>query len=198
MKNPHLDLPKDRRYNAISFRPTYHHLYQTSTMSQMAAPIIPVIDERLAYLPTAPNDHKVKVEKYNDLLEVIYQRELELTSIKSTLIDMRDQIAEEARILDGTASVPPATLEAAGKSDSSESDEAEHVLSDSSSGARRDAATAAKVAKKTKTKTKLNRRSKAADAKLSGDWDYQLELGKGSISKRGRRPSDASDSDVRL
>lgn len=167
-------------------------------MSQMAAPIIPVIDERLAYLPTAPNDHKVKVEKYNDLLEVIYQRELELSGIKSTLIDMRDQIAEEARILDGTASVPPATLEAAGKSDSSESDEAEHVLSDSSSGARRDAATAAKVAKKTKTKTKLNRRSKATEAKLSGDWDYQLELGKGSISKRGRRPSDASDSDVRL
>jgi hypothetical protein len=43
MKNPHLDLSKDRRYNATSFRPT-NRLYQTLTMSQMAAPIIPVID----------------------------------------------------------------------------------------------------------------------------------------------------------
>lgn len=186
-------------------------------MSQMAAPIIPVIDvcqlkpsyfgwwlikllqERLAYLPTAPNDHKVKVEKYNDLLEDIYQREVELSNIKSTLLDMRGQIAEEVRILRGTATVPPATLEAAGKSDSSESDEAEQVLSDSSSGAQRDAAPATKVAKKIKTKTKLgHRRSKVTDAQLSGEWDFQLELGKSSISKRGRRASDASGSVVPL
>jgi hypothetical protein len=140
----------------------------------------------------------VKVEKYNDMLEDIYQREVELSNIKSTLLDMRDQIAEEARILDGTASVPPATLEAAGKSDSSESDEAEQVLSDSSSGAH--AATVTKVAKKIKTKTKLgHRRSKVTDAQLSGEWDFQLEFGgKSSISRRGRRPSDASDSGVRL
>ena len=47
---------------------------------------------------------------------------------------MRKQIAVEAHILDGTASVPPATLEAAGKSDSSESEEAEQVLPNSSGG----------------------------------------------------------------
>lgn len=143
----------------------------------------------------------MKVEKYNDLLEDIYQREVELSNIKSTLLDMRDQIAEEARILDGGASVPPAKLEAAGKSDSSEGDETEQVLSDSSSGARRDAATATKVAKKIKTKTKLgHRRSKVTDAQLSGEWDYELELGGGKslITKRGRRPSDALGSGVRL
>jgi len=35
-------------------------------MSQ-TAPIIPVIDERLACPPTAPSDHKMKVEQYNEL-----------------------------------------------------------------------------------------------------------------------------------
>jgi isoleucyl-tRNA synthetase len=167
-------------------------------MSQ-TAPIIPVIDERLTCHPTAPSDHKMKVEQYNDLLEDIYQREVELSNIKSTLLDMRDQIAQEVRILNGSAGVPSATLEAnAIKSDSSESDEAEQALSDSSSGARRDAMMK-KGVKKTKAKAKLgHRRSKVPDAQLSGEWDYRLELGRSSISKRGRRASGTSDSDVRL
>jgi len=161
-------------------------------MSQ-TAPIIPVIDERLACPPTAPSDHKMKVEQYNELLEDIYQREVELSNIKSTLIDMRNQIAQEASIFDGAAGVPPASLESTA-SDSSESDEAEPVLSDSSGGARRDATK--KAAKKSKKAKLGHRRSKVQDAQLSGEWDYNLELGKNS--KRGRRASSASDSDIRL
>ena len=46
-----------------------------------------------------PNDHTVKVEKYNSMLEDVYQCEVELTNITPTLLDMCDQIAEEARIL---------------------------------------------------------------------------------------------------
>jgi hypothetical protein len=140
----------------------------------------------------------MKIEQYNDLLEDIYQREVELSNIKSTLLDMRDQIAQEALIFE-TAGVPPATVEATAiKSDSSDSDEAEQVLSDSSSSARRDATTK-KGVKKSKAKAKLgHRRSKVLDAQLSGEWDYKLELGRSSISKRGRRDSGASDSDIRL
>jgi hypothetical protein len=92
----------------------------------------------------------VKVEKYNDMLEDIYQCEVELSNIKSTLLDMRDQIA------------------AAGKSDSSESNEAEQVLFDSSSGAR--AAMVTKVAKKIKTKTPAT--SFASKRELDGEFRH--------------------------
>ncbi|KAF8966931.1 hypothetical protein BDZ97DRAFT_1917184 [Flammula alnicola] len=161
---------------------------------QTTAPIIPVIDERLACLPTAPNDHKAKVAKYNELLEVIYQQEIELGTIKSTLLDMREEIAQEARILDGTSGqVIPAEV-SAGKSENDSDIDAEHVLSDSSSDkgpGKRDGAVR-KVAKKNK-KAKGSRRSKVPDAQLDGDWDFKLEFGPGAMH-RGRRESDASDS----
>ncbi|KAF4611647.1 hypothetical protein D9613_003827 [Agrocybe pediades] len=169
---------------------------------QTISPIIPVTDERLNYPVSAPKDHKAKVERYNDMLEDIYQRELELNTIKLSLIDMREQIAQEARILEGVNTTDIASqIQAASthdvvRSDSSDSD-AEQVLSDSSSsnGGRSTAVTALaaqvqkKVAKNIKTKAKGNRRSKVPDAQLGGDWDYKLELGRGS---RGRRASDAS------
>ena len=44
----------------------------------------------------------MKVEKYNGMLEDVYQCEVKLTNITPTLLDMRDQIAEEARILAGS------------------------------------------------------------------------------------------------
>jgi len=164
---------------------------------QTSAPIIPVIDERLDCPPTAPKDHKIKVQQYNELLEDIYQREVELSSIKSTLIDMREQIAQEARILKGTEAgdlaqqVQAVGTHDATKSDSSDSDAEHGVLSDSASSDKsRQDATKVKVAKKTKTKAKDARRSKVPDAQLGGDWDYKLELGRGSMH-RGRRASDA-------
>ncbi|KDR78378.1 hypothetical protein GALMADRAFT_245533 [Galerina marginata CBS 339.88] len=170
---------------------------------QTAAPIIPVIDERLECLPTAPRDHKVKVQQYNELLEDIYQREVELSNIKSTLVDMREQIAQEARILEGTnisglvQQVQASASHEASKSDSGDSSDAEHaVLSDSASSdkSRRDAVKLLKDARKSKAKAKSSRRSKVPDAQLGGEWDYKLELGRGSL-KRGQRASDAEDSD---
>jgi len=177
-----------------------------SELIQASAPIIPVIDERLAYLPTAPREHKAKVEQYNELLEDIYQREVELSRIKSALVDMRDEIAEEARHLDGTSVLPrdaAAALEAA-KSES-ESDEAENVLSDSSGSsadkARKNPNSIGKpssAAKKTKGKFGRlgNRHSKVPDAQLDAEWDYKLELGRGG--KKGRRGSEASETDMRV
>ena len=133
------------------------------------------------------------------MLEDIYQRELELNTIKLSLIDMREQIAQEARILEGVntndlaSHIHAASTHDTIKSDSSDFSDAEQVLSDSSSDkvGRSTAVTAVqkKVAKNIKTKAKGNRRSKVPDAQLGGDWDYKLELGRGSS---GRRASDAS------
>jgi hypothetical protein len=122
---------------------------------QATTPIIPVIDashhellslhslirsqiyfqERLAYLPEAPLDHKAKIDQYNELLEDVYQREVELSRFKSALTNMRQEITEEVVHLSSTGVLPPvasATPVEGSKSDS-ESD-AENVLSDSTSG----------------------------------------------------------------
>ena len=174
------------------------------------APIIPVIDvsslvtghyhyahrhnlqsfqERLAYLPEAPLEHKAKVDQYNDLLEDVYQRELELSRYKSTLTNMRQEIAEEVLHLSYTGVLP---IERA-KSDS-ESDETENALSDSSgspddSKAHRNGEAGRPRAKtgSKKAKRKFTRHSKVPEAQLNAEWDYHLELG------RGRRGSAASE-----
>ncbi|KAF9480283.1 hypothetical protein BDN70DRAFT_857072 [Pholiota conissans] len=160
---------------------------------QTAAPIIPVIDERLVASPGASNEHKSKIAEYNELLEVIYQREVELGSIKSSLADMREMIAQEARIIEagsvGAAGIP--ALDAS-KSDSESDIDAEHVLSDASSKRADGTSPAKKVAKKNK-KPKGSRRSKAPDAHLDGDWDFKLDLASRGAMNRGRRESDASD-----
>lgn len=127
------------------------------------------------------------------MLEVRYQRELELTGIKSNLTEMLAMIAQEARIADGT---PVVAQEAASKSDSESDIDAEHVLSDTSSEKaikpfESSAAAIKKVAKKNK-KPKGSRRSKVPNVELGGDWDYQLE-GRGS---RPARESEEEDSDV--
>lgn len=151
---------------------------------QTSSPIIPVIDERLGYQANAPADHKIKVDKYNELLEDIYQREVELTKIKSALVDMREEIAEEARTLDGTSH----ETDNAVKVDEQEAEQ----LSDNNSDGKKDK----KSYKKNRGKGKgHNRRSKMADSELDAEWDYKLELMRnGSV----RRERDASEKEVPL
>jgi len=155
---------------------------------QSHAPVIPVVDERLVCLPTAPSDHKAKIAEYNELLEVIFQREVELTGIKSTLADMRETIAQEARILAGVEVPAPAA-----RSDAESDIDAEHVLSDASSDKARGVAGALKKTAKKDKKPKGSRRTKVPDAQLDGDWDYKLDLAARGAN-RGRRASDASES----
>ncbi|PPQ77897.1 hypothetical protein CVT25_015384 [Psilocybe cyanescens] len=159
-----------------------------NVQTQTISPIIPVTDERIECLPTAPKDYKLKVQQYNDLLEDIFQRELELGNIKSTLIDMREMIAQEARILEGTTISGVDTLDAA-KSDASDSDE---VLSDGSSDKGKVDPSKTKAVRKAKAKARGNRRSKVPDVQLGGEWDYNLEFSE----RKGRRASDASILDV--
>jgi len=159
---------------------------------QATAPIIPVIDERLAYVPEAPLQHKAKIDQYNDLLEDVYQREVELTRYKSALTNMRQEIAEEAFHLSSTGVLPPvasATPIEGARSDS-ESEEAENGMSDSSgstgdSKARRNSVGSRPHGKtgSKKAKRRFTRNSKVPEAELDAEWDYQLELGRGSGRK---------------
>ncbi|KAF8901025.1 hypothetical protein CPB84DRAFT_1962186 [Gymnopilus junonius] len=178
---------------------------------QASAPIIPVIDERLDYAPTAPQDHKIKVQRYNDLLEDIYQREVELSNIKSALLDMRQEITEEAHILENTdvngiiiaqqlqatqavgshdAARSDSSSLASSSSDASDVDSAERALAVASAAEGR--GVNVKVSKKTKTKAKSARRSKVPDARLGGEWDYKLDI---STKRAQRAGSDESESE---
>jgi len=161
------------------------------TEAQTSAPIIPVIDERLAYQASAPADHKIKVDKYNELLEDIYQREVELTKMKSALVDLRSEIGEEARILDGTSEE---THDEEEQEEEENDKEAEQLSDNSGEKAKKDKKNY--NFKKTKGNWKGNRRSKLADSELDAEWDYKLELMRNV--KRERRASDASEKEVPL
>ena len=180
---------------------------------QTAAPIIPVLDvsllapssyrhtdkngyplqERLNYIPNAPREHNAKIDQYNELLEDIYQREVELTRVKSALVDMRQELTDEVQHLSSTGVLPPVvSVEARSES---ESDDAGSVLSDSSgSGSARRNSIGKPFGKGKKVKGKFgrlgNRHSKVPDAQLDAEWDYELEIGR--TGKKGRRGSDSS------
>lgn len=167
------------------------------------------LQERLSYLPEAPRDHRAKIDRYNELLEDVYQREVELSHIKSALLDMRQEITEDVRHLSttGVLSSPIASVVDAAKSET-ESDEAENVLSDSSgdgsSGtgdikSRRSSSGKPSVKGGRKVKRKFgrlgNRHSRVPDAQLDAEWDYRLDVGRG-LGKKGRRGSDVSETDI--
>lgn len=156
---------------------------------------ITIFQERLAYLPEAPLDHKAKIDQYNDLLEDVYQREVELTRFKSALTNMRQEISEEVVHLSSTGVLPPvpSATPVEGKSDSDS--DAENVLSDSTSGSIGDS----KAPRRPKTgskkaKRKFTRHSKVPDAELDAEWDYQLDLS----GKKGRRGSAASERNTQI
>ena len=154
------------------------------------------LQERLAYLPEAPTEHKAKIDQYNDLLEDIYQREVELTRFKSALTNMRQEISEEVLHLSSTGVLPPVPsatpVEGASKSDSES--EAENVLSDSTSGSLGDSKPFRPKTGSKKAKRKFTRHSKVPEAQLDAEWDYQLK----PSGKQGRRGSVASERTMQI
>ena len=113
-------------------------------------------------------------------MEDIYQREVELAKIKSALVDMREEIAEEARILDGTSQETRDVVKEEEEEEEAEDNNKE--LSDGSETSKKDK----KIYKKTKGKSKGHiKRSKMADCELDAEWDYKLELIRnGSVKER--------------
>ena len=135
----------------------------------------------------------MKVDKYNELLEDVYQREVELTKIKSALRDLRSEIAEETRLLDETSDE---TRDAAKGDEEAEKEEEAEQPSDSSSSKKDNLK---KVYKKTKGKAKGHiKRSKMADSELDAEWDYKLDLLRGESVKKERRASDAFEKEVEM
>ena len=132
------------------------------------------------------------MDKYNELLEDIYQREVELTKIKSALVDLREEIAKEAGLLDKTSDE---TRDAAkGNEEVEEEEEEEEHHSDSSSSKKDNLK---KIYKKTKGKAKGHvKRSKMADSELDAEWDYKLDLIRSESVKKERRASEANEKEV--
>jgi len=135
---------------------------------------------------------------YNDLLEEIYQRQLELSTIQGSLADMRLQIDQEATIL-GVSN--PFTITANGQdgnsagigegesSSSSSSSEAEDCNeSDSSSGGTGIADKAAikaarKAEKKAKGRTKFRGHKRGSSLELDVAWDYGVAAGSIAVAE---------------
>jgi hypothetical protein len=137
----------------------------------------------------------MKVDKYNELLEDIFQREVELTKIKSALVDMREEIADEARLLDGTTSDGMHETVKDDEEVEEENGEEAGQLSDSS---KKDNLRKT-VYKKTKGKAKGHiKRSKMADSELDAEWDYKLELLRSGSVKKERRASNVSEKEVEM
>lgn len=141
----------------------------------------------------------MKIDKYNELLEEIYQREVELTKVKSALVDLREEIAEDTRVLnktsdDETSDAAKSNEEAAAAEEEEEEGGEQH--SDSSSSKKDNLK---KVYKKTKGKAKGHiKRSKMADSVLDAEWDYKLDLLRSESVKKGRRGSDAVAKEVEM
>jgi hypothetical protein len=134
------------------------------------------------------------VDKYNELLEDIYQREVELTKIKSALADLREEIADEARLLVETSDE---TRDAAKGNEEAEGEGEEAEQPSDSSSSKRD--NLKKIYKKTKGKAKGHiKRSKMADSELDAEWDYKLDLLRSESVKKERRASEAFQKEVEM
>jgi hypothetical protein len=137
----------------------------------------------------------MKVNKYNELLEDIYQREVELTRIKSALVDLRSEIAEEVQLLDKTSDETRDAAKGNEEVEEEDEEEAEHP-SDSSSSKKDNLK---KVYKKTKGKAKGHiKRSKMADSELDAEWDYKLDLLRSESVKKERRASEANEKEAEM
>ena len=109
---------------------------------------------------------------------------------------MREEIAKEARLLDGTSDHNE-THDAAKDEEEEEGEngKVDEQLSDSST--KRD--NSKKIYKKTKGKAKGHvKRSKIAESELDAEWDYKLELLRDGSVKKDRRVSDASEKEVEM
>ena len=153
------------------------------------------LQERLGYQASAPTDHKMKVDKYNELLEDVYQREVELTKIKSALVDLRTEIAEETKLFDKTSDETRDAVKDNEEAEEEAEEGSEHN-SDSSSSKKDNLK---KVYKKTKGKAKGHiKRSKMADSVLDAEWDYKLDLIRSESVKKERRASVANEKEVEM
>jgi hypothetical protein len=147
------------------------------------------LQERLNFPTDATKDHKVKIHTYNDMLEGIFQRELELAKLKASLVDMKLEIVEEAQTLDPKGQVilpsslkPDSESSDAASSSSSEGD-SEALETDSASGED----VASKLAKPknrkrrgSKGKSKGKGRDPTRKEELGKDWDYNLSMAGGA------------------
>ncbi|TFK24883.1 hypothetical protein FA15DRAFT_618808 [Coprinopsis marcescibilis] len=171
-----------------------------SLVSVPAPPMIPVLDERLVSPGDATRDHKFKIESYNDLLEDIYHRELELSKLKAGLIDMRAIIVEEAQTLDnnGTPIVPGPATELGGvpsESTDAAASESDGGISSDNSLTEKGPKGAMKKRRGSKGKFKCKGREKVriSGEEMGQNWDYNV---RSSRRTHLRRASDASESDL--
>ena len=135
------------------------------------------------------------MDKYNELLEDIYQREVELTKIKSALVDLRSEIAQEAQLFNKTSDETRDAAKGNEEAEENDDEEAEHH-SDSSSSKKDNLK---KIYKKTKGKAKGHiKRSKMADSELDAEWDYKLDLLRSESGKKERRASEANEKEVEM
>ncbi|KAJ2915113.1 hypothetical protein MD484_g5294, partial [Candolleomyces efflorescens] len=141
-------------------------------------PMIPVIDERLNFPKDATKDHKDKINSYNDILEDIFQRELELAKLKASLVDMKLEIVEQAQTLDPNGRVIlPASLKTGNDSESSEassSSEGEEALETDSASGEDIALKLSKPKNRKRRGSKGKSRGKGRYATRREDWDYSL------------------------
>ncbi|KAF8999773.1 hypothetical protein BDQ17DRAFT_1543435 [Cyathus striatus] len=141
-----------------------------------ASHMIPVTDERLEYHPKGNKEQKAKIDAYNDMVEDVYERKVELVRMEETLIDMRREILEENAILSGVVQVPAEESES-----EKEEESGEQVLSDSGSSDKSGDKAAKKAEKKktgfkSKAKSKGRERTKVGGARMDVDWDYRLDV----------------------
>ncbi|KAJ3521839.1 hypothetical protein NMY22_g12144 [Coprinellus aureogranulatus] len=157
-------------------------------------PIVPVIDERLHFPSDATKPHKDKINSYNDLLEEVFQRELELARLKASLVDMKVEIVEEAQTLDTTGQVISAESLKAGEADVESSESGEEAESDSAASGEDAAAKKDGSGKKKRRGSKGKSKGKGRVAmraeERGANWDYNLNVAGGN---RRARVADEDD-----
>ena len=105
---------------------------------------------------------------------------------------MDKEITEEARLLDGASDETPDAVK--GEEEEEEEENGKELSDNGSDKGPKDK----KVYKKTKGKSRAHiKRSKMVDSELDAEWDYKLDLMRGS-AKKERRASDASEKEVPL
>jgi len=115
--------------------------------------------------------------------------------IKSALVDMRSEIADEAQLLDKPSDDTGDAVKGNEEAEEDVEEEAEHH-SDSSSSKKDNLK---KIYKKTKGRAKGHiKRSKMADSELDAQWDYKLDLLRNEPVKKERRASEANEKEVPL
>jgi len=137
--------------------------------------------ECVGYMSSAPKKHKDKVERYNDLLEKIYEHKLELAKMKSAPEDMCQEIVEDAQSL-GVKAVDTNI-----NGETSDNDSIDKEKKDKKRGGRVKAIVKGKGKNLEEVKG-----CRQGDGHNDVEWDYNLELS--NSTRCGCHASDMSDS----